>query len=75
MPQKSDEEFTVSLSIFKNFDLDKFSYNDAMKIAYMMQELIFMECDTSIIIGVTSIIDLKGLQTRHLSQLTPQFIK
>jgi hypothetical protein len=41
----------------------------------MLQELDMIECDTSLIIGVASIIDVKGLQTRHLSQLTPQFLK
>jgi hypothetical protein len=46
-----------------------------MKMCYMMQEINFMECDSSLIIGVTTITDLEGLQTRHLSQLTPQFLK
>jgi hypothetical protein len=75
MPQKSDEEHIVSLSMLKNFDLDKFSFSDAMKIVYMMVETNFMECDTLSIIGLTTITDLEGLQTRHLSQLIPQFIK
>jgi hypothetical protein len=58
-----------------DFDPNKFSFLDVLKVSYMMADRVLDDSDVTIIAGHVNVVDLRGCGVTIFSQITPYLIK
>ncbi|CAG9809291.1 unnamed protein product [Chironomus riparius] len=78
IPMPVDEnkpEPKVVLTQLGNYDPNKYTFVDIMKVTYFFGDLSMFESDVTIVIGTINVVDLRGCGLNLLTQVTPTLIK
>lgn len=61
----------IILSRIGALDFTKIEFPQVMKVSFMLSELVINECDTSVIVGQTVVVDLQGTSLPLFAHAAP----